>query len=271
MLRIRRPMSSLALLMTVLSGCVTDEPGPPPPGGHPGPFTSGAEEGGSDGGVVAACDVWSPGCGMNAKCMPVGNPAIGWTAAQCSPVSAQPASIGDPCTMPDGPFGGIDDCEQDAFCYFLDAEQGEGKCLPFCTGSPEDPICPVGMACGYDIIGTMATCLPLCDPLVQDCEEPNTMCRDVPGGMDFACYAQGGIISSHPNQPCSTDNGCPPGAFCAPAEKVSTNPSASGFRCAAYCDVSDPLPNCPGPQQECLALLPGAAGSGAHYGACFLP
>lgn len=256
-----------------IGGCVWDDPpGPPPPGSHPW-YGTGTGGGTDDGmaGLGPPCNVWSQDCSSGEKCMPIGVSDSGWTAARCSPVAEFPVALGDPCTMSEGPLGGFDDCDEGAFCYFWDAETGEGKCLPFCTGGPLNPQCPSGMACGFDVLGTMALCRAECNPLEQDCEEPNAICRDVPGGDAFACYVQGGLLSESSTQPCTTDNGCPAGSFCAPSEKVLGEAFSGGFRCTPYCDVSDPMVECPLQDQDCVVWFPDDPGEKGKIGACFVP
>lgn len=146
--------------------------------------------------------------------------------------------------MSQGPTGGFDNCEQDAFCYFYDTSSDEGECVAFCRGDETNPQCPSGTACGYSNDGNVAFCRDTCNPIEQDCPRDNAICRDVNSGIDFACYVDAAGTSGEARAPCSLINGCQAGLVCTSAELVTDldDPPFS-FVCTPYCDLAEP--ECP--------------------------
>ena len=76
---------------------------------------------------------------------------------------------------------GGDDCDVGVMCWFLD-EELTGECVALCEGTPENPQCPPYTHCPIVAEGVLNLCLPMCDPLLQDCMEnetcPGLMCAN---------------------------------------------------------------------------------------------
>ena len=113
-------------------------------------------------------------------------------------------------------------------------------------GTPQDPMCPdPDDVCLITNEGVLILCLPICDPLLQNC------------GMNEGCYLVDGVtITCGPDSsgdagmygdPCEYDNVCDPGLYCAPAETVPDCMGSSGC-CSEWCDttVADPDAQCSG-------------------------
>ena len=50
---------------------------------------------------------------------------------------------------------------------FVNADTGVGTCVEMCTGTPDDPACPVsGQTCRQLFSGVLNVCLPDCNPLL---------------------------------------------------------------------------------------------------------
>src|SRR5690606_32103240 len=69
------------------------------------------------------CDVWSPmDCGEEEKCMPYASMGETWDALKCSPLVENPKTLGDECFAEEGPAGGVDDCDDGLFCYYVNSD-----------------------------------------------------------------------------------------------------------------------------------------------------
>jgi hypothetical protein len=209
-----------------------------------------------DGGGAAECDVWTQDCPAGEKCMPWANDGGGaWNATKCTPVDPNPKQVGDPCTADGGGSSGVDDCDIGTMCWNVDGMTGMGTCVGFCTGTPQDPMCTdPDDVCLITNEGVLILCLPICDPILQDC----------PGNME-GCYLVDGItITCGPDasgmggvygDPCEYDNVCDPGLYCAPADEVPNCQGSVGC-CSQWCDLTVPNASslCGGfaDGQECL-------------------
>jgi hypothetical protein len=195
------------------------------------------------------CDQWLQDCPRGEKCMPWANDGgNSWNATRCSPLDANPKAVGEPCTVEGSGVSGIDDCELGAMCWNVDAETNMGECVAFCQGSEANPTCADECSnCTLSGDGVLILCLPVCDPLAQDCGVGQGCYAT---GYDFACVPDlsddaegGGAIGTA----CEFINTCDPGTVCANPEVV---PGCEGNGCCApFCDVSGPDP--------CDAWLPG--------------
>lgn len=258
-----------ALTLGMVSGC-PEEQLPPPPiatgGTLGGVGGEGADETGDGDPVGVECDVWQQDCPPGEKCAPV-DPAgvLRWTESRCVPVDPSPVGMGVSCTMPNGPGGGVDDCPVDGFCYFSDLAGQRGRCVPFCQGGPEAPVCPEGMACGWGNGGAIALCRASCDPLVQDCELNNATCLPTPSGTEFVCYVhqwdRGGAG-------CTAYNGCPAGEACVPAEWVDMDAKPGMRKCEPFCAVGEGL--CP-VGMVCKGWPDGSVSGHPDVGVCVVP
>jgi len=226
------------------------------------------------GGVNIECDVWAQDCAEGEKCMPWANDGgSSWNATRCSPLDPNPAQIGDPCTVEGSGVSGIDNCDIASMCWDVDPETNMGTCAGFCSGSEANPVCEdPTTSCVIANEGGLSLCLPICDPLLQDCVEGQG-CYPIDDG--FACAPDAGGEDGAYGEACAFINVCDPGMFCANPEAVPN--CASEGCCSPFCDMSDPDAGaaCPGAAggQECVAWYEeGQAPPGfENVGACAIP
>ncbi len=250
-----------------------------------GPTTDGGSSSGGgtgvfvqepDGGTAQECDIWAQDCPTGQKCMPWADDGGGaWNATKCTPVSPNPNQVGDPCTTEGGGTSGADDCDVAAMCWNVDGETGIGTCVDFCTGSPASPECEdPGDVCLITNEGSLILCLPICDPILQNCGT-NEGCYLV-DGITITCGPDSSGAGGIYGDPCEFDNSCDPGLYCAPADTVPDCVGAAGC-CSQWCDLttSDPSSVCGGLAggQECVSYYdPGTAPPGFdHVGLCAIP
>jgi hypothetical protein len=150
-----------------------------------------------------------------------------------------------------------------------------GTCVAFCTGSQDDPSCEdPATTCVIANGGVLILCLPVCDPLLQECPEGQAC---YPVNADFACApdASGPDLGAY-GSPCEYINACDPGLFCGDAAIVPDCAGAQGC-CSEFCDLADPEGNaqCSGAAggQECTPwYAEGEAPPGyEQVGACSIP
>ncbi|MEM6992602.1 MAG: hypothetical protein AAF721_18965 [Myxococcota bacterium] len=188
------------------------------------------------------CNVWEQDCPRGEKCMPWANDGgSSWNATRCSPIAAEPAAVGDACLVEGNGVSGIDDCDQGAMCFYVDSETNAGTCVAMCGGSPSRPTCDEGSACTVSGEGTLAVCLPSCNPLDTDCPD-NQVCVPAPGGS-FGCITQVEAPLQY-GESCEALNECATGLACLNGEAVGCE---SQTCCGAFCSTADgdPNPACP--------------------------
>ena len=194
------------------------------------------------------CDVWSQDCPDGEKCAPWANDGgSSWNATKCVPVDPNPKQPGDACVAPQGGVSGVDDCDEGAMCWDVDAETNEGVCVAFCEGSADDPMCAPGSTCAIVNDGVLILCLPSCDPLLQDCPGDD-LC--LPLGDVFGCVLDASGEMGAYGDPCEYANACDPGLVCLNPEYVPD--CMAGGCCSPLCEVTAPN-MCPGDGQECIA------------------
>jgi hypothetical protein len=112
-------------------------------------------------------------------------------------------------------------------------------------------------------VEALALCLPVCDPLAQDCDD------------EYGCYWVTDAFhcvsvwsESGPGTPCAYINDCAPGNTCLAQDQVPECGSESC--CASFCDLSDP--SCPA-LTECIPWFGDrtAPEGQEDVGACVLP
>ncbi|MCR9163921.1 MAG: ribulose phosphate epimerase [Nannocystaceae bacterium] len=202
-----------------------------------------------DGGWGAIeCSVWLEDCPPGEKCMPYANDGgSAWNATRCMPIAPDPAAPGEPCTVEGSGVSGIDTCELHSMCWAVDGRTLEGTCVGMCIGGWQAATCPgVDQSCRISADGTLALCLPICDPLAQNCE-PGEGCY--PSDSDFVCAPDSSEEGGSEFEPCEFTNDCEPGLVCANADLSPTCPPGSAACCTPYCSVSDP--DCPS-KTQCL-------------------
>ncbi|WAS92781.1 hypothetical protein [Nannocystis punicea] len=201
---------------------------------------------------VVACDIYAQDCPEGQKCAWTAPPGeLYWAHTTCVPLSREPLPPGSPCQYDvDDPFTGVDDCDIGSACverpYSPDPWDGEGACLSSCMGTAGHPYCDVGSLC----VGGRAQwlCVPMCDPLLQDCA-PGNRC-DLSGGGTLCV----GDLPDGPRvavgEVCSWIDDCELGATCL----GGAVPDCAGESCCTpFCDRSDPQAACPLPGQKCVA------------------
>jgi hypothetical protein len=245
--------------------------------------TSGADSGSSDGvvflvepdggGVAFECDLFAQDCPEGQKCMPWGNDGGTWNATRCSPIQDNPGQPGDECTVEGGAASGIDSCALGSMCWDVDPKTNTGLCVAMCTGDEANPICEnPDTTCSIANDGAIVLCLPVCDPILQDCPEGQAC---YPVAEDWVCGPDASGEMGGYGDPCEFINVCDPGLMCLDAS-ATPNCMAAGC-CTEVCDLSDPAGDgqCTGAPdgQTCQPWYEeGAAPPGYEdVGACALP
>ena len=205
-----------------------------------------------DGSSYWECSPWLEECPEGEKCMPYANDGgSAWNAMRCSPLAPDPGQPGEPCTVDSSEVSGVDDCALHSVCWDVDPETLEGTCRAMCLGSETTPACAaVDEFCTGNGEGTLNLCLPICDPIAQDC------------GVGDACYPVHDFYACAPDasgdgggsfESCAYINGCDPGFACASVPLCGDVPGC----CVPFCALSDPT--CPD-GTTCVAWLdPGEA------------
>jgi hypothetical protein len=208
-----------------------------------------------------SCDPWANDCPEGEKCAAWNSGSGTWDANKCVPINGD-GQEGDACTY-DGAQLGTDTCDIGHMCYYTDTE-GQGSCIPLCTGTPDNGMCPTGYNCSISNTGSLLLCVYSCDPILQDCAIEDTGCFW--DGAFFNCDPAGELLT---NDPCGYINDCSAGHLCADAESL---PSCNGSACcASFCDLSNP--SCSVTGTECVAFFEeGTAPPGlGETGVCVLP
>jgi hypothetical protein len=213
------------------------------------------------------CSTFLQDCPEGEKCMPWSNDGgPTWNTTRCSPVADDPGQVYEPCTAEGSGVSGVDDCDVGLMCWNVDDEL-QGYCMPLCGGSPSEPVCPDEFQCSLTGNGSLALCLPTCDPLVQDC----------PAGEECVPYSDGFVCATDlddaaPGEACEYVNACAPEAACVDAQDVPGCTSASC--CTSFCNLesADPDAVCLLGQACQSWWEAGAAPPGyEHVGICVAP
>lgn len=225
---------------------------------------------------TSTCDPFAQDCPEGLKCMP--HSADGdqtWNGLRCTGVAAQPKGLGEACTAPEGPVGGVDDCGEGLMCWGIGPGQTEGRCIELCSGSLEQPVCSGGETfCSIYNDGSLPICLPSCDPLGGDCPSGET-CIPQGGGSQFVCAVDASAEGGSYGDPCLAFNKCDPGLYCAPSSVVPGCTASEGC-CTQFCDLSeaDPDAACEGAAagQSCVPWYEASPPPGLEFlGGCALP
>lgn len=215
------------------------------------------------------CDLWAQDCPPGDKCMPWANDGgDSWNATHCTPVAPDPVGLYEECIVEGNGFSGFDDCDYGLMCWDVDPGTNVGTCVALCGGDESEPLCADGTACSITNDGALILCLPVCDPLLQDCA-PGYGCY---GFYDhFSCALDASGRMGGPGSPCEYGNTCDPGLSCVATDLVPGCMSELGC-CSPFCDLIDPMPPCL-PGQDCTAWYePGMAPAGyENAGVCALP
>ncbi len=219
----------------------------------------------------AMCDIWSEGdCGEGEKCMPYASTGGTWDALKCSPLDDNPKQLGDECFADMGPAGGVDDCGEGLYCYYVDPDTNVGTCIEFCTGSPAAPSCGPDTICTIVNDGVLVLCRPECDPTLQDCQPAGSGCYQATGTGSFTCIWDKSGSGGAYGEPCDFISSCDPGLACLDAASV---PGCTGGSCCSnFCDVDEPNA-CPdaGQGQICEPYYDAPDPGYEHVGVCAVP
>ncbi len=221
-----------------------------------------------DGGPFA-CDAFAQDCPECEKCAPYGKDSdLDWNATQCVPVTGE-GQPGETCTTEISSNSGLDDCEEGAMCWWLDAEL-RGRCVALCIGSADVPVCADATTSCISGENALHLCLPNCDPLVQDCPGDD-LC--LPIDDDFRCVLDGSGDAGAALDPCKFANTCDPGLVCAGSTvAIECDPIVTGC-CTPMCGLDDADFVCPGVGQACVSLYEEgmAPPKYANVGYCTVP
>lgn len=223
--------------------------------------------------LVEMCDVLTQNCPEGQKCAPYsGDGDWAWDSTKCVDVVPSPAGLYEPCTA--GPIStGEDTCDKGLMCWDIDLDTGVGYCVAHCTGSPDEPTCVDPKArCVISAASVLMLCLPMCDPILQDCNDGDVCIPDPNSPDKWICVLDASGDEGQVFDPCEYANACDPGLFCAdPSVASECDPKALGC-CNPFCDLTQPN-TCPGQGQQCLPWYePGEAlPDYEHVGYCALP
>jgi hypothetical protein len=258
-----RTGSSLLVVLLTLAGCVD--------GGEPNDSaTSGAgdtttgevtasqtsqtptTDQPTTGEVAGDCLLWEQDCPAGAKCVPFDSMNTGVVdSTRCVDLAELPKLGGDPCTS-EGGVVGLDDCDAGLLCWFLDVD-GNGRCTPMCTGTPQQPKCNDGLVCDVSNGGYLPLCLSTCDPLAPTCAM-GQICIWSGSQAQFVCDSDASGDGGGFGDPCEYINVCDSGLTCVAAPNVPG--CVDQGCCTEYCDVSmAPEGQCSAVEQECLGFF----------------
>lgn len=226
-----------------------------------------------DGGPIATeCDIYSQDCAVGEKCMPYANDGgSAWNATGCFAIAADPVGKNESCSNLGNGVDGLDTCDIGLMCWDVD-EQGEGMCVPFCSGSADNPTCEdPGEECSTG--KTFQLCLPACHPL-GDWADPACPvgCACYPMSDTFFCAPDASGELGQQGDPCEFINACDPGHACVGADALSECVGAVGC-CTSYCDLEQNTCASFGEGLECVPwFTPGMAPPGmSSIGICAVP
>ncbi len=199
----------------------------------------------------AKCDYQDELCPEGQKCS--FDDELSQTA--CFDIDPAPDDVGEPCEGSGVPYGGADNCGDQAICW-------DGVCLPVCP--LDDPWCFPGFSCDWCQECALGICALSCDPLIQDCPGDHTC---VPSGEDFVCLRDASRELGAYLEPCELPTHCDPGLHCLSSRQV-TGCEAAGC-CTPWCDINEP--SCPD-ALECAPWYEDWQGPGVNFiGICRAP
>lgn len=184
--------------------------------------------------------------------MPFGEGGSGtWNAVGCFPVDPAPDQVGDTCSVVGSGTSGFDSCDIGAMCWDVDVETNTGVCTAMCTNSPDNPICTdPDTTCVIANSGLIILCLPVCDPILQDC--PTGLgCYPINDSFVCAPDASGDDMGA-PGDPCEFINTCDPASACISVDAYGGCGGGTGC-CSPFCPLDDMSFVCPEITHECVA------------------
>lgn len=220
------------------------------------------------------CDPFAQDCPEGQKCSPYdsGFGSDAWDNTRCVPIAPNPKPPGEPCSAPEGPTAGIDDCAEGSFCWKVDKNTLIGTCVAQCVGSYGTPSCDdPTLQCAITNHNALTVCLPPCDPVEPVCPPDDACLPLMIDDSQFVCVPDASGDEGQTFDPCEMVNGCDPGLLCANAalaDECDAN-AASGC-CLPFCDLD--TWQCPGAGQECLPWFQEDAPAGLEdLGVCGSP
>ncbi len=213
------------------------------------------------------CDVWSQDCPEGEKCAPYDESGDDvWDAVQCVPVDAEPDAVGEACIY-ESIQSGVDTCEAGAICWGVEPGTQDGTCVAQCTGTPQNPSCPPSASCVIANDGALTLCLPICDPLIMDCDD-GQLCVNNPDDEDsFVCVFAGDTLGGE-DDVCEFINACEPGLACL-LNGDGLPDCEGGACCTPFCDLNEP-DTCAAPK-ACTPYFDDPPPNYEHYGVCIVP
>lgn len=193
------------------------------------------------GSVGGMCDVFQQDCPAGQKCTGYGPPgAFIPEGIKCVMEVEDPVEFEEPCIV--GPEGlGDDNCKLGSVCLDLD-DNGQGFCLPYCTGDSDNPACPFeGQTCVKLFFGfNFGNCFYKCDPLIQNCKDGEGCYMDATtvGNSGFVCLpvAEEGKGKTY-GDTCFGWSTCEPGYGCVFPQFVPG--CVNELCCTPWCDLTE--------------------------------
>ncbi len=220
------------------------------------------------------CDNWAQDCPEGQKCMPYAEGSTAWNGTKCVDVKPEMGQHGDSCTVEGGGTSGIDTCAKGVMCWEVDPETLIGTCVAQCTGTQDAPVCNIAdTSCFISNDGVLNLCLPLCDPLAQDCPGTSLCIPNPKNNEEFTCVLDASGEEGQTFDACEYINVCDKGLLCAnPALASECNAGANGC-CLPFCPLDEDPAMCPGVGQQCLPWFEvGTAPPGyENVGFCGIP
>ena len=212
-------------------------------------------------------------CPAGYKCAALPADADADARARCVPVGGR-QQPGESCTREGDFFGGLDDCEAGAMCFWVDPETLEGECFEMCTGDVDFPLCSSSThQCVSFASGLVDLCFETCDPVLGACPEGQGCYAEASA---FVCA--GAIDDRGIGEACGHLNECMPGLACIDEALLSGCDSNFSFSCCSpFCDLTDPTADAScqavDPVTVCRPWFPDGAAPAAyaHVGVCSRP
>ena len=190
-------------------------------------------------GASIQCSVATEDCAEGEKCMPV---IEQFDQLACRPVDAQPRAVGASCSFGQSPSDGFDDCERHALCRGFP----EARCVSMAFGQGFGFSCPSpDERVWVDASGMWILCLPVCNPLNDECPEGLGCFSD---NEAFDCAPLGEPVGAK-FETCDSPTACAPGLACVSPGKSSACAQDQPGCCLPFCDVA--APRCPD-RLECI-------------------
>jgi hypothetical protein len=220
------------------------------------------------GGVGGECDPKAQDCPEGFKCTAYASMLDGtWDANKCVPEPEDGGLQGEPCTVEDNMFTGLDDCAKGYICQFADDDGTNGICVEMCNPDSECPNTDGGNGHCLEIAneGVLPLCLLTCDPLAQDCPG-NLACY----GIDtYLCYRPDPV--DNPGQDgdtCNFINACVAGLSCTDKAVLDGCQGDQYGCCSPFCSLDEMT--CTDPE-VCTPFFDPPMPGYENVGVCTLP